>query len=177
MNIDELWQKAIKETEIHRARITNLSTFSPTDVDYIVLSRSDISDRDTVVRKGKINIMHPIIVLPPDYPQLEGFNLEEISDLNADSLRSFLYMRGVRLPSLKYYNRTYTMDIVENPLSELIAHYKNEFERKEDINAGLVVGPNEAWQFSLLLYVAGLIDRSVDTDIKNILDRYRQGDK
>ncbi len=174
MDIEQLWQKALKETQIHHHRLSSLSTFSNTEVDYLVLSASHFNDKDTVVRSGRINIMHPVLILPPDYPQLEGFALEELVDLNADSLRSFLYMRGVRLPSLKYYNKTYTMEVLEEPLSDTLSKYKNELERKEDVHTGLIVGPNDAWQFSLLLYVATLIDKSIDKDIKNILDRYKK---
>jgi len=177
MNIEELWQRALKNTEIHNFRLSSLSTFAPTDTDYIILSCSELNAKDTVVRKGKVNVMNPIIILPPVYPQLEGFDIEQLADINPDALRSFLYMRGVRLPSLKYYNKTYTMDIIEEPIEDVLAMHKNELERKEDVHTGLLIGPNDAWQFSLLLYVSSLIDRSFDKDIKNIIDRYKNEGK
>lgn len=168
MNIDEMWQKAISSTEIHRIRLSYLNTFQPTDLEYIMLSKSDVSSSDTVVRKGVIQVMQPVIIVPPDYPILEGFDFKEDIGLEADSVRAFLYMRGIRLPSLKYYNQTYTLDIMEMPLSDAISKTKNDLERREDTRTGLIVGPNDVWQFSLLIYVASMVDRSFENDLKRL---------
>ncbi len=171
MNIDEMWQKALEATEVHRVRLEYLHTFRPTDLGYIMLSKSDISDSDTVVRKGMVQVMQPVIIVPPDYPIFEGFNFKEDIGLEGDSIRAFLYMRGIRLPSLKYYNQTYTLDVMEMPLSEAIAKTKNDLERREDTRTGLIVGPNDVWQFSLLIYVASMVDRSFENDIKRLRER------
>ncbi len=176
MDIEALWNKALQSTEIHRLRLEYLSTFHPTQIDYIILSRSDISEKDTVVRKGFIQIMQPLIILPPDYPMFEGFEFKENIGIESDSIRSFLYMRGVRLPSLKYYNQTYTLDVWEIGVSDALSKIQNELERKEDTKTGLIVGPNDVWQFSLLIYVACLVNRSFDNDLKKIIDKYKQQD-
>ncbi len=174
MDIEALWTKALKETEIHRQRLEYLATFQPTELSYILLSKSDVSPEDTVVRKGRIEVMQPLIIVPPDYPMFEGFNFKDDVGLEGDSIRSFLYMRGVRLPSLKYYNRTFTLDVWEIGLSDALAKVKNELARREDTRTGLIVGPNDAWQFSLLIYVASLIDRSFANDVKRIMDKYQE---
>ncbi len=171
MNIEEMWQKAVQGTEVHRARLDYLHTFRPTDLEYIMLSKSDISDSDTVVRKGMIQVMQPVIIVPPDYPIFEGFDFKDDIGLEADSIRAFLYMRGVRLPSLKYYNQTYTLDVMELPLLDAIARTKNDLERREDTRTGLIVGPNDVWQFSLLIYVASMVDRSFENDLRRLKER------
>ncbi len=172
MDIEAIWEKALKETEIHRQRLEYLSTFQPTQVFYILLSKSEISPDDTVVRKGVVEVMQPVIIVPPDYPILEGFNFKEDIGLEMDSVRAFLYMRGVRLPSLKYYNKTFTLDVWEVPLSDALSRVKNDLARREDTKTGLIVGPNDAWQFSLLIYVASLIDRSFEHDLKKIREKH-----
>ncbi len=171
MDIESLWKKAVKETEIHRQRLQYLATFQPTRISYILLSKSDISPEDTVVRRGTIDVMQPVIIVPPDYPIFEGFNFKEDIGLESDSVRAFLYMRGIRLPSLKYYNKMFTLDVWEMPLVDALAKIKNDLCRREDTQTGLIVGPNDVWQFSLLIYVASLIDKSFEHDIKQIWER------
>lgn len=174
MDIESLWNKAIKETEIHWQRLQYLATFQPTRISYILLSKSDISPEDTVVRRGSIEVLQPIIIVPPDYPIFEGFNFKEDIGLESDSVRAFLYMRGIRLPSLKYYNKTFTLDVWEMPITDALAKIKNDLYRREDTKTGLIVGPNDVWQFSLLIYVASLIDRSFEHDLKRIWEKNSQ---
>ncbi len=173
MDIDALWAKALEHTEIHRQRLDYLHTFGPTNLPYVLLSRSDISEGDTVVRKGVIELMQPVIIVPPDYPIFEGFDFKEDVGYSDDSIRAFLYMRGVRLPSLKYFNKTFTLDVWEMGLEDALGKVKNDLARREDTTTGLIVGPNDVWQFSLLIYVAMLVNRSIDNDIRRIIERER----
>ncbi len=170
MDIEQIWKKALKETEIYRQRLDFLPTFEGVDLSYILLSKSEFSPQDTVVRKGSVYVSRPMILMPPDYPIFEGFDFKEVTGLSQDSIQSFLYMRGIRLPSLKYYNKTYTMDIMEVPLEDVLKDIGNKLERMEDIHTGLIVGPNDIWQFSLLIYVANIVARSIGNDIRKMMD-------
>lgn len=173
MNIQEAWSKALKETDIIRARILSLQTFGPTQVPYILLSPSDVNAGDTVVRSGEIMIDRPSLILPPHLPQLEGFEFDHIH-ANEDSLMNFLLVRGVTLPSLKYNNITNQMDIFEGKVPDAIRHFGNKLEREENTSAGLLVGPGDVWQFSLLIFTCSLIARNSTADVNRILEDLRR---
>ncbi len=176
MNLEELWQKALEKTEIHRARLNRLHTLKTTELPYVLLAESSVNEGDTVVRKGSIKVDKPIIVMPEHYPMFDGFNFKEDLDVSDDNLRSFLLMRGISLPSLKYSNNTYSVEVYEGSLSKAIAHYKNLLQKQEDVRLGLVIGPDEAWKFSLVIYVASMISKSAQSDIKSFLDKLKKDD-
>jgi len=174
MRLEKLWQKALKYTEIHRARLNTLYTFGPTDLPYILLTESKVNPGDTVVRKGNIRVDKPFIVLPHQYPLFEGFDFDENIKANEDEVRSFLLMRGLSFPSFKYKNRTYLLNLYEDSLKKAIEHYKKELQKKEDIRLGLIVGHDDCWQFSLLIYVATMVLKSAPYDIKKYLKRLKE---
>ena len=76
MNIQELWEKALKQTRVIRPRVQALETFKATRLPYVALSASLINPGDTVVRKGDILVEKPAIILPFNLPQFEGFEFE-----------------------------------------------------------------------------------------------------
>jgi hypothetical protein len=174
MNIEESWQKAVRETEIIRYRISSLQTFKVTDIPYILLSKSEVNIDDTVVRKGKVLVHEPSIILPKNYPIFEGFEFENNFSSNQDSITTFLLLRGVSFPSLKYYHQTSTLDIFEGPLEKAIKFYKDQLERKEDVKTGLIVGPCDCWQFSVLIFVCGMVSRSAPQDVIRLLEELKK---
>lgn len=171
MDIEQVWEKARAKTEIIRGRVDGLSTFSHTAVSYIFLAESAVNEGNTVVRKGRIIVDKPMIVLPQDMPQFEGFDFEEELHINQELVQTFFLMRGIRFPSLKYNNTVYEIDVDESPLSACVERYKRHLEKKENVSTALVVGPENCWQFSLLFYVASLVSRCAWTDITKLLDK------
>ncbi|MBD3379017.1 MAG: hypothetical protein GF408_00955 [Candidatus Omnitrophica bacterium] len=176
MNIEQLWQKAQERTEIIRGRVKGLSTFGNTKVPYVFLGESSVNEGHVVVRKGRIIIEKPMIVLPENMPQFEGFEFEEDIEGGLDAVHTFFYMRGIRFPSLKYNNTVDRLELEENSLSKSIEKHKSALEKKENVSTALIVGPEDCWQFSVLLHMAALIGRSAKTDIIHLLDRIN-GDK
>lgn len=174
MNIQDGWEKALKYTSIIRPRPKELLTFEATDVPYIFLSESSINLGDTVVRKGEVLVERPAIILPHNLPHFEGFDFEEEFHTGQDMVLNFLLVRGVTFPSLKYNNKTYSLDIYEGHLEKAIEYYSNKLQRGEDVHSGLVVGPEDCWQFSILIFIATQIVRSADGDIKRLLERFRE---
>lgn len=172
MDMQEAWQRAIKNTEIMRTRVRFLETFTHTELPYTFLAESVLNIGDTVVRKGKILVEKPTIILPGNPPQLQGFDFEDILSMDSNKVIDFLLIRGVRFPSLKYNNLTSSVDIYEGPLKKAIEHYKNQLQRIEDTTTGLVIGPEDCWQFSVLIFIATMVSRSAEEDIKRLLDRY-----
>jgi hypothetical protein len=173
MDLEEKWNKAIKCTEIIRSRVAYLSTFEATTIPYIFLAESTINLGDTVVRQGKIVVHKPAIVLPEDTPQFEGFEFEKDYKVNADMVRMFLFVRGVSFPSLKYEHEVSRLDIREGPLEKAKEYFKHELERTEDVQTGLILGSEDTWQFSLLIYVGLLIGKSLPSDLRKLLEKFK----
>ncbi|OGX36887.1 MAG: hypothetical protein A3D87_08445 [Omnitrophica WOR_2 bacterium RIFCSPHIGHO2_02_FULL_50_17] len=174
MDIEEAWTKALKGTEIIRARVQALLSLSATHVPYVLLSESSVNMGDTVVRKGEIVVEKPSLIIPPNNPQFLGFEFEGAEGFDQNSLINFLIVRGVTIPSLRYDNRTGTLDIYEDKLSAAIKHYKELLQRQEDVQTGLLAGPEDCWQFSLLIFICTQIARNVDQDIRKLLDGYHK---
>lgn len=174
MDIHESWEKALKNTEIIRPRVQGLMTFKDTSVPYIFLSESSVNFGDTVVRKGEVIVERPSLILPPHSPQLDGFELGE--RFNENYLFNFLLVRGIQLPSMRYNNTTNLLDIFEGGLAKAIGYYKDQLQQTENVSAGLVTGPEDVWQFSVLIYCCSQIARSADIDIRKLLDEYRKKD-
>jgi hypothetical protein len=177
MDIEQLWEKAQEKTEVIRGRAKGLLTFSQTKVPYIFLGESAVNEGHTVIRKGEILIEKPMIVLPENMPQFDGFEFEEEMDVDMDAVQMFFLMRGLRLPSLKYNNMLQELDLEEEPLSKAIEKYKKKLEKEENVNTALVVGPEDCWQFSILLYMGALVGRCAKTDIINLMDRLNSQDE
>ncbi|MFH1411354.1 MAG: hypothetical protein ABIG55_01755 [Candidatus Omnitrophota bacterium] len=171
MDIEQLWEKAQRKTEIIRGRVKGLPTFQSTNVPYLFLAESILNEGHTIVRKGQVIIEKPMILLPEDLPQFDGFDLEEELDIEQGSLQMFFLMRGIRLPSLKYNNTTDKLDLEEGSLFKTAEKYKRKLEKEENVNTALILGPEDCWQFSLLIYMAALVGRCVRNDVINLMNR------
>ena len=177
MDIQEKWEKALAKTEIIRPRVQELLTFSPTDLPYIFLSESSINVGNTVARKGSVLVEKPSLILPLGLPQFEGFDFKKESQIERDTLVNFLIVRGVKFPSLKYNNKIYSLDLFEARLKKAIEHYHDELQREENVSTGLIVGPEDCWQFSVLIFVCTQVIRSADGDIRRLLDEFKRKGK
>jgi hypothetical protein len=176
MDIEQLWDKAQEKTEVIRGRVKGLATFSHTTVPYIFLAESSVNDGHTVIREGRVIVDKPMIVLPEDMPQFEGFDFNEELDMEGDSVQMFFLMRGIRFPSLKYNNSVEKLDLEESSLAKAIEKHKKQLERKENVSAALIVGPDDCWQFSILFYLASLVGRCTRADVMNFLEKMRRED-
>ena len=165
MDIQEQWDKARKQTEILRWQLQDLPTFEATAVPYCFLAESSLNPGDTVVRKGQVLIERPSIILPNFSPQFEGFEFDP---------GTFLLLRGIQFPSLKYRHQLSSLDLYEATLQKAIDHFTGQLTMAEDVKTGLVIGPEDAWQFSVLLLVGALVVRSADGDLRRILEAWRK---
>jgi hypothetical protein len=177
MNIQDMWEKALKKTEIIRPRVHYLSSFGDTHIPYIFLAESAVNAGDTVARSGEIIVEKPSIILPSNLPQFDGFDFENELHLNEDTFLNFLLVRGVSFPSLKYNNRTYSVDVYEGRLNKAINHYLRKLQQKEDTHTGLITGPEDSWQLSVLIFIGSQIERSAGNDIRNFFKRFGNGGK
>ncbi len=176
MDYHGAWARALKETAIIRSRVSLLNTFSDTHVPYIFLSPSIINVGDTVVRKGEVVVHRPSLILPPNIPQFEGFEFEKETGIDDNSVINFLLVRGVALPSLKYNNKTSSLDIFEGDLPKAISFFANRLEREEDVLTGLMSGHEDTWQLSLVIFICSQIAKNTDSDIRRLMEEYRKDD-
>ncbi len=175
MDLQQSWDKALRNTEIIRSRLQDLMTFSDTHVPYILLSESTINLGDTIVRTGEVIVERPSLILPPHVPQFNGFEFDQ-DGVGADenSIVNFLIVRGIAMPSLKFNNKTNSLDLFEDKLHHAVKHYKNMLQYKEDVHTGLIVCPEDCWQFSVIIFICAQIIKNANTDIKRLLDEYRK---
>ena len=171
MDIEKTWEKALKYTEIIRPRVEPLHTFKTTHLPYVFLAESSVNEGDCVVRKGEVLVEKPSIILPPDSPQLDGFDFKDVSLRQQDTIISFFLVRGIGFPSMKYNNKTYSLDIFEGRLSQAIEKHTHELQKAENVTSGLVIGPEDCWQFSVLIFVGMQILRSTDNDIRKLMNK------
>jgi hypothetical protein len=173
MDLEQLWEKAQEKTEVIRGRVKRLPTFAHTRVPYIFLAESVVNEGHTVVRKGKVIVEKPMIVLPEDLPQFEGFDFEEEMNVDQGVMQMFFLLRGIRFPSLKYNNMVETLEVDDASLSKSVEKQKKILEQAENVNTALILGPEDCWQFSILIYMASLVGRCAKDDIMNLMDRFR----
>ncbi len=169
MDMPEQWERAMRGTEIIRSRVLPLSATHATRLPYRFLAESSLHVGDTIVRTGQVAVTKPWIALPGSSPHLEGFTMDEDRPVDPDFLVNFLLVRGISFPSLRYRHEFSTLEVREGPLSEAVAHYRHQLEEREDVVCGLVIGPEDVWQWSVLIFVATLIGRSAGDDLRRLL--------
>lgn len=174
MDLQGLWDKARRHTEILRMRLQDLATFDHTLVPYVFLAESALNPGDTIIRKGKILVERPAIILPNFSPQFEGFAFDPELHLNDDVLATFLLVRGIQFPSLRYRHEVSSLDVRDGPLQGAVKDVQEQLMRAEDTTTGLLIGPEDAWQFSVLLLVGALVVRSAEGDLRRILEEWRK---
>lgn len=174
MSIHESWERALSKTEIIRSRIKALATFEATHMPYVFIAESSINQGDCVVRKGEIVVEKPAIILPEQSPGFNGFEFKDDLALGRQFLENFFMVRGIRFPSMRYSNKTEWLDIFEGKLQKAISHYSDDLSRREDIQTGLVIGPEDTWQFSIIILICAQITRQAEGDIRRLLDEYKK---
>jgi len=175
MDIVDRWEKALMKTEIIRPRVKPLLTFDTTEMPYIFLAESSLNIGDTIVRKGKVFAEKPSIVLPENLPHFEGFRFDEDMDTSESMVTSLLLVRGIRFPSYRYNNKVDSLDLIESSLKSAEDKFRGRLQKKEDVHTGLIIGPEECWQFSVLIYISAMAARSAEGDIRNMLDEFHKG--
>src|SRR3989338_524801 len=176
MNIQDSWEKALRKTEIIRPRVQPLHTYATTQLPYLCLSESKINSGDTAVRKGEVLVEKPAIILPQNMPQFEGFDFEKDMHINENFLKTFFLVRGMSFPSMKYNNKTASLDVYEGSLSKAIEHYSAMMQREENVHTGLIMGPEECWQFSVIIFACGQAARSAGGDIRRLFEDWGRQD-
>jgi len=176
MDLEDIWQNVLGSTEILRMYMPRLGVASASDLPYIFLAESDVNRGDTVVRKGVVKVDKPVIYLTDGSPQFYGFKFEDELKVNPETLKTFLIMRGVQLPSFKY-TQSSSLEVYEGSLQDAIDEYSDLLARKENTDTGLIKGLSGYWQFSVLAYVTNIVAKSAPDNIRGIIKRLNERDR
>jgi hypothetical protein len=172
IDLEKKWSEALKKTKIIRTRYAKLNTFNKTILPYVLINKSIVNKGMTVIREGKVEVSPAMIHLPDGSPIFDGFNFFDTTEYHDETIKTFLLVRGIKLPSLKYSNDEIKLELSENTVDEVIKDYLELLSRKEDLETGIILGIPEVWQFSLLIYIISNISKSIQSDIKNIFDNF-----
>ena len=114
----------------------------------------------------------PKLLLPDHHPQFEGFDFDQLK-ADENSIQTLMYVRGVRLPSVKLKN-VQGQQVYDGTVDDAIAQYSRDLGRAEDIETGLILGQDSVWPFALLFYVSLLIVKNLPKDIERLLEEFRE---
>ncbi len=167
MNLDEKVQRALEESVVHRRRKQDLFTFGTTRLPYVFIANSSINTGCTLIRNGEINTDKPNIFIGNPQPSLEGFGEEE----GEDQAMALLMARRFRFPPLKVENRGAPIEVRETELERVVDDEMKRLDGNQDSKTAVISGPEDGWQFSLLLYAMQLTQQSAVGNLKDFLDR------
>jgi hypothetical protein len=167
MGFQEQLQRSFRETAIHRRRQSKLLTVGTTELPYVLLGESVVNVGDTVVRRGIMRVDQPAIFLFQRPMQFEGF------EGDAGETRDLLMAlgRAAHFPPGRYSNIDTHLEVFEGALGSALEHYERVLEIDEDVLTGLLTGPVDLWQLSLLVYAGAMIAQNATHDMHDLIIR------
>lgn len=172
MDIPEMWQEAMKTTRIRRKRLASLETFVDTRLPYVLISENPRLPDQSNIRHGHVELAQPKLFLPEHHPMFEGFDFGQIG-ADENSVQTIMYVRGIRLPSVKYKNRQ-EHQVYDGTVDDAIAQYGRDLARSEDTETGLITSRDALWPFALVFYVSMLVTKNLPKDIERLLEKFHE---
>jgi hypothetical protein len=165
MEMDEKIEYAVKHTEILRPPKQTLATFGATNIGYYMVT--ELLERASVVREGRVIVERPRIVTPTYLVGLEGFSEQ------ARRFIDFMAQKNPHEPGLfyRYKNEPKDFNIVSNPLEEVIQRLNQEIDRKGDPLSAIIKGVEELWDVSLLKFTYEITRGSLRSNITEMAGR------
>ncbi|MFH0911768.1 MAG: hypothetical protein V1918_09730 [Planctomycetota bacterium] len=164
----EAFAQALRKTRILRARKNLLYTFGSTRLPYFFLAESSVNTGDVVLRRGEVTVERPRICAPHIPLELEGFDFGKLEK----GMIPVLINRWVHFPVATYHNANLSLEVMDGPLDAASERVLKGLDRENDIRNGVVLGPEEAWGFSVLGYVGQMIARSAPSNIGEYFERF-----
>jgi hypothetical protein len=169
----EKFKRYWEKTEIFREYARMLYTFGDTELPYVFLAQHPNFEDRTVVRKGLMSVKKPHILLPgsqqgPEFG--EGFAEDEALPEDAAYL-----IRGLRLPYSKVTNRPAVKEEMEyGEVDQIAEQFDRRLEKARDRETGLLKGPAQAMEVSLMRYSLGLIIKSAPDNVEQFFEHLRR---
>ncbi len=166
---EECW----KATEIIREYQRMLFTFGDMEVPYVLVTEHDRFKDRAVIRRGVVMLQKPQIFLPSHYggPEFqEGFE-------HADAIppEATFLLRAMQLPYCQIRNRPIAREHMEyGSLQSILDRFEREMENQEDTETGLIKGPSEGADVSLMRYSLGLAIKSAPGNVREFFEHLRR---
>lgn len=160
---EERIKYAVEHTEVLKSPRRALATFGATTIDYFLLTEPiyrepSSSEKETVIREGKVVAERPRIITPTYLLNLEGFSEE--------ARQYFEMVRqevGPHTPGLlySYKNEPANLTIVSEELMQVAERLKEMVDKEDRPLTAILKGVDEAWDVSVLKFIVGLMRSSV----------------
>ncbi|MFC1738294.1 hypothetical protein ACFL1G_04490 [Planctomycetota bacterium] len=169
---EEKFKEYWKQTEIIREYQRILFTFGDIELPYVFIAENrNLPDR-TVVRKGTVFLQRPRIVLPEHHsaPEFEGF--EQLNELPREAAYLF---RAAKLPYSQISNKPLAQERLEyGRPDDVLERVDRQMDEYNDTETGLIKGPLEGADVSLIRYSFGLAVKSAPENISEFLEHLRK---
>ncbi len=172
-NYDERVEYAARHTEILRHPRQHLSTFGITNIYYYLVTEPVYtelveSDRETVIREGRVIAERPKIVTPYYLTNLEGFSYDA-----RQYFEMLLKMHGADTPGLfyTYKNEPKELNIVSDAWQMVVDKLNQEIDQKNDPMTSIIKGQDDLWDVSLLKFIYEITSRSLQSNIAQLGSR------
>jgi hypothetical protein len=159
MEMDDRIKYALEHTELVRAPRQELDTFGSSVIDYYVVT--ELVGNLSVVRDGKVIAERPKIVTPAYLVNVEGFS-EQARRYLATLARESPYESGI---FYRYKNEPRGMNVISEPVRHVINKLSSQIEEQRNPLSTIIKGVEELWDVSLLMFIYGLTNRSVRTNM------------
>ena len=165
MEMDEKIEYAVRHTEILRPPKQTLATFGVTNIGYYLVT--ELMERASVVREGRVIVERPRIVTPTYLVGLEGFSEQ------ARGFIDFMARKNPHEPGLfyRYKNEPKDFNIVSNPVEEVVQRLNQEMDRKGDPLSAIIKGVEDLWDVSLLKFTYEITRGSLRSNITEMAGR------
>jgi len=169
---EEKFKNFWRQTEIIREYQRILFTFGDMELPYVFVAESkQLADR-TMVRKGKVFLQKPRIVLPEGRKGLEFEGFEHSDFLGREAAYLF---RAAKLPFSQVTNRPIADEKLEyGKVSAVLEQINKQMDNQNDTETGLIKGPLEGADVSLIRYSFGLAIKSAPENINEFLEHIRK---
>ncbi len=164
---------AVEHTEVLKSPKRALATFGSTTINYFLLTEPiytepGSSEKETVIREGKVVAERPKIITPTYLLNLEGFSEE--------ARHYFEMVRqevGPHTPGLlySYKNEPANLTIVSEELMQVAERLKEMVDKEGRPLTAILKGVDEAWDVSVLKFVVGLMRSSVPHHVDDMGQR------
>jgi hypothetical protein len=169
----EKFEECWRATEVVREYQRMLFTFGDMELPYVLIAEHGRFKDRTVVRKGVMLLQKPHILLPPSYSGLqfqEGFE-----HANAIPPEAVFLLRAMQLPYSQISNRPIAKEQMEyGSLQSVLDRFDREMESGEDMETGLIKGPVDGADISLMRYSLGLAIKSTPGNVKEFFEHLRR---
>ena len=159
-------QRAGEQTRILRTRKNLLFTFGTTKLPYVCISTHPKEEGDIVIRNGVVETAPPQIIVPGEDFRFEGFE-----DYQDDDAMLVLLARRIAIPPAHIKNQSSATEVVRMSVQAAVERSCNRLDQSNDSRTAVIIGPDDVWNLSVLLYVGSQITRSASSNIQEYFER------